>query len=166
MIIEAPQQTRLGRRNDYPGNVDEVDSELIQPTRLLAVSAADRASVKRQVINLTKYLRDKDSEEQHEDLMANLAFTLGSRRSQLEWRMAFLARSKTTLLDALTNAKTEPKRIHAKSARLCFVFTGQGSQWYAMGRELMRDFPVFAAVINEADRFLKVVGGAWSLFGS
>jgi acyl transferase domain-containing protein len=31
------------------------------------------------------------------------------------------------------------------------VFTGQGAQWHAMGRELVKTYPVFALTIEVAD---------------
>jgi acyl transferase domain-containing protein/NADPH:quinone reductase-like Zn-dependent oxidoreductase len=43
------------------------------------------------------------------------------------------------------------------------VFTGQGAQWYAMGRELITTYPVFGASIKEADAILKDLGADWSL---
>lgn len=50
---------------------------------------------------------------------------------------------------------------------LGFVFTGQGAQWHAMGRELYHrhhgGYPVYKAALERADRCLRRLGAAWSL---
>jgi acyl transferase domain-containing protein len=43
------------------------------------------------------------------------------------------------------------------------VFTGQGAQWYAMGRELIEPYPVFKATLFEAESYLNDFGTDWSL---
>ena len=43
-------------------------------------------------------------------------------------------------------------RTAEASARLAFVFPGQGSQWVGMGRQLWESSPVFRASIRETDR--------------
>ena len=50
-------------------------------------------------------------------------------------------------------------------ARLGFVFTGQGAQWFAMGRELLDAYPTFRATLLEAERYLIELGATWSLTG-
>lgn len=47
---------------------------------------------------------------------------------------------------------------------LGFVFTGQGSQWHAMGRELF-SYEIFAKSMQESDAHLKEFGADWSLLG-
>lgn len=49
--------------------------------------------------------------------------------------------------------------------RLGFVFTGQGAQWYAMGRELIGAYPVFKNSLLESEKHLKELGATWSLLG-
>lgn len=43
-----------------------------------------------------------------------------------------------------------------------WVFSGQGPQWYAMGRELLKNEPVFRAVIERCDEIMSELGD-WSL---
>ncbi|KAL8887313.1 MAG: hypothetical protein Q9215_005100 [Flavoplaca cf. flavocitrina] len=44
-----------------------------------------------------------------------------------------------------------------------FVFTGQGAQWYAMGRELMHTYPVYTESLLLANDVLASHGCEWSL---
>ncbi|CCF42156.1 hypothetical protein CH063_12229, partial [Colletotrichum higginsianum] len=52
--------------------------------------------------------------------------------------------------------ETEPLRIG-------FVFTGQGAQWWGMGRELYGAYPIYTAAIDRADECLRKLGAEWSL---
>ncbi len=90
----------------------------------------------------------------------SLAHTLTVRRSHLARRAAVVAGDAAELLaglDALANAESSPAvRSGAASAfgdggaaGPVWVFSGHGSQWSGMGRELLGAEPVFARVIDE-----------------
>lgn len=56
------------------------------------------------------------------------------------------------------------KRILKIEFRLCFVFSGQGPQWWAMGRQLYESEPVFRKWIQRVDQeFTKVNADGWQL---
>ena len=97
------------------------------------------------------YLAQKKDVED-EDFMDRLAFTLCHRRSLLEWREAVTASTVSELSNALSSTKDDRTKSSSKPT-LEFVFTGQGAQWFAMGRELLY-YPVFAKSLQEADRIL------------
>ena len=48
------------------------------------------------------------------------------------------------------------------NGKLVFVFSGMGQQWWAMGRELFHEEPVFREVIEQCDELLRPYTG-WSL---
>ncbi|KAL3473119.1 polyketide synthase [Aspergillus californicus] len=98
----------------------------------------------------------------------DLAHTLASRRSQLPMRGFLVApRSEDIANSFLTGSfVTASSPVSAKaSTPFAFVFTGQGSQWPGMCRELFSDFPVFRNAIAEMDMVLKALphGPEWSL---
>ena len=71
----------------------------------------------------------------------------------------------TSFKDALSrlSAKTpKPTRSATKSQNV-FVFTGQGSQWFAMGRELMGFDSLYSKSLHASDRILREFGASWSL---
>jgi acyl transferase domain-containing protein len=47
------------------------------------------------------------------------------------------------------------------SPKLGFVFSGQGSQWHAMGRELLHRYPVYRNSVLGASVFLRGLGCPW-----
>src|SRR5262249_13196790 len=50
----------------------------------------------------------------------------------------------------------------AQRPRLAFVCSGQGPQWWAMGRQLLETEPVFRDVIHRCDEIVRQLG-PWSL---
>ena len=96
--------------------------------------------------------------------MDRLAFTLCHRRSLLEWREAVSASTASELSDALASADNNPTRPSG-DFNIGFVFTGQGAQWSAMGRELLH-YTVFEETLQQADHVLLGCGAKWSLIGT
>lgn len=133
-------------------------------TRMLYVlSANDKSALERLMKNIGIYLEQRPEIFQN-DLMSNLSYTLGQRRSFMQWRVAIATDSSFDLVQNLNSGKltlskaTEPLRIG-------FVFTGQGAQWHAMGRELYNNYAVYAMSINACDKYLISLGASFSLLG-
>ncbi len=68
----------------------------------------------------------------------------------------------------LYTSETEPNlgissnHLQSRLPKLAFVFSGIGSQWWAMGRQLWSEETVFREVINQCDDLLRL-HGSWSL---
>lgn len=105
--------------------------------------------------------------EQHPEvfqkrLVRDLAYTLGERRAHMSWRTALTASCCNEVVQALNDVGTKPTRS-SKPPKIAFVFTGQGAQWHAMGRELMDSHAVFADTMRAADDCLARLGADFSL---
>ncbi|KAF9885237.1 hypothetical protein FE257_000597 [Aspergillus nanangensis] len=94
----------------------------------------------------------------------NLAFTLSIRRSSLPWKSFVVARPDedwTTMVDRLA-----PASLANSSPNVAYIFSGQGAQWHAMGRELIHTYPVFRHSLDEATKYLRGLGCEWDLLGT
>lgn len=94
--------------------------------------------------------------------MNDLAFTLGQRRSLLPWKATFVADSPVSLIQKLEKPDLAPSHS-SKTPQVGFVFTGQGAQWYGMGRELLISNPVFASAIDAAAGSILKLGASYNL---
>ncbi|RDA85026.1 hypothetical protein CP532_4573 [Ophiocordyceps camponoti-leonardi (nom. inval.)] len=106
--------------------------------------------------------------EQHPEvfqkrLVTNLAYTLCERRSHLPWRIAITSTCCNDIVEALNTMDAKPARVSTSAPKIAFVFTGQGAQWHAMGRELLTSHPIFANTMREADDCLRNLGADFSL---
>jgi acyl transferase domain-containing protein/acyl carrier protein len=104
-----------------------------------------------------------------------MAANLAVRRSHLTFRAAVLAESVDDVADALrqaprhlvaeSKAKPDPRLVLGRrhdGQKLAFAFAGQGGQWWGMAQGLLREDPVFAAVVDEFDALYKAHSG-WSI---
>ena len=128
---------------------------------LYVFSANDRESLERQVTSIMAYVKARPT-TLYPDLLESLAFTLGQRRSVLPWKLAIVAPNPDAIIRNLSDATTSPSRS-TEIPRIGFIFTGQGSQWPQMGRNLFHTYPAYAQAIVEADRVLTSLGANWSL---
>ena len=129
--------------------------------RIFTFSAKDEEAVHDMIANTFSHLETR-RDLMDEAFLDNLAYTLGQRRSLFRWVQAFPASSGNGLMSALRGRKRMSTR-RAEAPRIGFVFTGQGAQWHAMGRELIDAYPVFRGTMHQADDFFKQEGCPWSL---
>ncbi|KFY27180.1 hypothetical protein V493_03667 [Pseudogymnoascus sp. VKM F-4281 (FW-2241)] len=101
-----------------------------------------------------------------ETILRRLAYTLSARRSHHSFRTSFIASTPEEFLAAASSAigRQQSKAVVSTKTRLTFVFTGQGAQWYAMGRELLRTQSSFASSMQKSNQILLDLGASWSLF--
>lgn len=144
----------------FPDNSEHTNSTVY---RLYVLTANHPNSLISQVAALALYL-GKISDERPDELMSDLAFTLCQRRSILPWKISFTASTAKELRDLVESSDPVPSRA-TKAPSVGFVFTGQGANWHAMGRELFSVYPVFSLTIAAADAHLESLGAPWSLIG-
>ncbi|TLD14962.1 hypothetical protein PspLS_10834 [Pyricularia sp. CBS 133598] len=140
---------------------EELSNVLEKQHRMFVFTANDKESLAAVMQGVVIYL-ERRPEVFEGALMRNVAYTLGQRRSLLQWRAAIHSKHSLELIDGL-NDKRAMVRRESEAVRLGFVFTGQGAQWWAMGRELYEQYPVFTASIDMADSCLADMGATWSL---
>jgi 6-methylsalicylic acid synthase len=122
---------------------------------VLPISGVHEAGVRDYADRLATWLAGPGAEVP----LASVEHTLTARRSQLGNRAAVTGHDRPELIDALRRlAAGEPApevttgtAPHGDPARLVWVFSGHGSQWSGMGRELLVKEPAFAEVIDAID---------------
>lgn len=149
----------LSKNSSHTGQAQGWD--VIRPRssmpRLLCYSAHDMEGVDRILQAHMRYL-DTNKQVFSEDFMLDYAYTLGCRRSNMEWRRAIIADSVPELIEKIFSEPHVPARRARKSKapNVCFIFCGQGAQWAQMGQALLI-FPPFRNSLQQAACYLKLV---------
>ncbi|MEV1001633.1 acyltransferase domain-containing protein [Nonomuraea sp. NPDC050202] len=119
--------------------------------RLFPVSAASRPALRQAAGDLAGVVGRVP--------LPGLGHTLALRRTHLKHRAVVAARDEAELTRGLRNlaagapndAVTTGRPLGDPGPGPVFVFSGHGSQWAGMGRELLAAEPAFAAVIDELE---------------
>lgn len=131
--------------------------------QVLSLSAKNEKSLIKMIENLRQWVSSRlDDASTDDELLIDLAHTLTSRRSLMQWRCSFTATSLEGILPSLDTKSAKPIKSSINN-RTIFVFTGQGAQWFAMGRELMSTHSLYQESMYRADRILTNLGASWSL---
>lgn len=96
--------------------------------------------------------------------LADIGFTAARRRSHYDYRLAVSGQTAADLVQKLDtwlekSPDVAPATINPK---VVFVCSGQGPQWWAMGRQLLETEPVFRQAIEQIDQLLRPLA-KWSL---
>ncbi|CZR61454.1 related to polyketide synthase [Phialocephala subalpina] len=132
--------------------------DILPHSELIVLSAKSETSLRAVINNIQGWATShKDDTNLHD-----LAYTLSSRRTHHQFRYSTIASSYEDLIASL---ESPSPRITKSSTtfRNIFIFTGQGAQWFAMGRELIVANPVFQASMLKSDEVLSRLGATWSL---
>ncbi|WP_406365863.1 type I polyketide synthase [Streptomyces sp. NBC_01546] len=117
---------------------------------LVPVGARSEEGLRAQAARLAEFVAERP-----ELTPDDLGHSLGTGRAALDHRATVLAAGHEELLAglrALADGESTPatRTGTVPSGRLAFLFTGQGSQRLAMGRQLYDSHPVFADALAEA----------------
>ncbi|GET39294.1 acyl transferase domain-containing protein [Microseira wollei NIES-4236] len=104
--------------------------------------------------------------------LSDICYSASLRRGHHKYRLAIVADSKQDLAEKLAAFLAGETRLGMscndvvtpeKETKLAFIFSGMGPQWWAMGRQLLEEEPVFRQTIQECDRLLRQYAD-WSLW--
>ncbi|MBW4570590.1 MAG: type I polyketide synthase [Tolypothrix carrinoi HA7290-LM1] len=137
--------------------LETVAVQVERPMHLLTLSAKTSEALKQLALRYENYLRANP-------LLAveDMCFTANTGRTHFDYRLAVVAQSAVELyeqLGAFTRGETTTGLYSAqalsKHSKIAFLFTGQGSQYINMGRQLYEIAPVFRQTINRCDEILR-----------
>lgn len=174
VIIEDANRLSQNRAVDgkVNGTIDGVGAHATKTAgdeyRLLIVSAKDENAHKNMVAGLRDFLdqNEKCGLQDTETLLKDLVYTMGQRRTMFSWVAAYpvpITQGFGGVTRVLETPKFRPSRSSSQRPRIGMVFTGQGAQWYAMGRELITTYPVFKESLEEVDGYVRDFGADWSV---
>ncbi|GAB4197021.1 MAG: hypothetical protein Tsb002_30800 [Wenzhouxiangellaceae bacterium] len=135
---------------------------------LLPLSANSKVSLKASAQALADYLNQLDDNAP----LVDVYHTLAQRRAHLDHRLAVVGADAAELAEALTAYAGSGHHMETRygyapretkqSPKLAYVFSGQGSQWWAMGRRLYETEAVYRDTIDRFAAALQPHTG-WSL---
>ena len=131
---------------------------------LLPLSARSEEALKALAAAYKNFLTTEDFS------LSDICYTASLRRGHHSHRLAVAGNSKEELTENLSAFLAGETRTGMSSARsfpdsepkLAFVFSGMGQQWWAMGRTLLSEEPVFRETIQRCDELLRQYAD-WSL---
>jgi acyl transferase domain-containing protein/NADPH:quinone reductase-like Zn-dependent oxidoreductase/SAM-dependent methyltransferase/acyl carrier protein len=130
----------------------------------LLLSARSAEALSQMAEDFERVLRQPDGQS-----LYDVCYTAAFRRSRLDHRLVVFGKTPADIAGKLAAfAKgeypeaTASDKALSKSAKLAFVFSGNGPQWWGMGQELLKTEPVFRKVVEEIDAILTPMAD-WSL---
>jgi len=145
-----------------PANGEPARPRLPRP-HVLPISARTKASLRRYVESYLTLLEDPAID------LAEVCYSAGARKEQHDDRLVVIGedtrRMRQRLSDWLRQADPVDGVVTGRpggSSPPVFVYTGQGAQWWGMGRVLLDREPVFRATVAEIDGLLRPLAD-WSL---
>ncbi len=158
VFAEAPKpaRRRKGRKKQN-----------VRPS-VLPISAKDPEALK----SYAEAYRDilVESADNADSSLSDIIYSASLRKNHHENRLALIGKDRDALVEQIdaflagtTGSGWVNEKVKAEAGKgIAFVFTGQGPQWWAMGRKLLKKEPVFRKKIEESDRILSKFA-SWSL---
>ena len=126
-------------------------SQIERPLHLLALSAKDRAGLTQLAQRYENYLKS------HPDVkLADVCLSSNSGRVHFEQRLTIIGENRSGAIEQLEAWQQERVTSSASVVEdnIGILFTGQGSQYIGMGRELYETQPRFTKTINYCSQVL------------
>jgi acyl transferase domain-containing protein len=132
-----------------------------RPTHVLTLRARNKTALRHLAKNYHEFLADNPEIE-----LADICFSANTRRSDFSHRLAVTASSTQQLKEKIAvyafgkegekiAGLTDNQGIGRHPPKIAFLFTGQGSQYLNMGRDLYESSQIFRTAIDCCDEILR-----------
>jgi len=152
ILEEPPTQTR------------EHHVEPVERAWPIVLSARSEDALKASAQQLAQWLEERSHANGDSPLLPDLVYTLGAKRNHHPYRLTVVASAMPDVVRELTEfaagqpgpaSRTAFSPRREQPPRVAFVMSGQGPQWWGMGRELMRHEPVFRETMERCAAAMK-----------
>ena len=152
---------------EEPPGAPPAEAEVVATAHLLPLSAHSPEVLEDTARAYIGFLR---TEEGALTSLQDICYTAGARRTHHAHRLALVGSSREQLaehLEAFLEGEARPgmssgRKLGDARRKLVFMFSGQGSQWVGMGRELLEQEPAFREAMVRCDRTIQKYTG-WSV---
>jgi len=163
-VAASSLRTKLGAQESAESaNGAQAERPSAKRPQLLPISARDDGALVAYADSYREMLRTAS------DSLRDIALMAGRRKEHHEHRLVAIGENASQMRRSLDMWRGGQKtsyvvqgKTHVGLRPPVFVFTGQGPQWWGMGRELLEREPLFRDVVSQIDRHIFALGG-WSL---
>ncbi|KAI0387178.1 polyketide synthase [Hypomontagnella monticulosa] len=121
---------------------------------VITVTAKSKAAMIRNAENLLKWMEENPSTS-----VSHVAYTTTARRIQHYWRMNVTAASLVEAQEAIKERlKSNFVPVSPEQPKVAFLFTGQGSHYAGLGRDLYAHYSIFRQAIDEYNQLARIHG--------
>ncbi len=160
ILEEAPLDGRLtsaeGRLEDRVQALESQSRE--RPVHLLNLSAKNESALSELATKYTAYLNQVEGNATINP--GDVCYTANVGREHFEYRLSVCGRSKAELAEKLLQNMHNLAKVSEPSqgwlqSKTVFLFTGQGSQYVNMGRQLYETQPTFRNTLEQCHEMLR-----------
>jgi acyl transferase domain-containing protein/NADPH:quinone reductase-like Zn-dependent oxidoreductase/NAD(P)-dependent dehydrogenase (short-subunit alcohol dehydrogenase family)/SAM-dependent methyltransferase/acyl carrier protein len=154
VIVAAPPAHQPEKSSAIPGS---------RPWPV-TLSARSEKSLRLSAASLSAWIKEHANANGSSPVLPDLTYTLGVRRNHHAHRLSLVASNWTELTEQLDGFAAEEDALKIRSGftprgetamRIGFIMSGQGPQWWGMGRELMEHEAVFREMMERCDAALR-----------
>lgn len=126
-----------------------------RPYQLIPFSAKTKQAADRYEAKLAMFFENKEFD------LADLSYTLKVGRTPFNYRKFVVCKDVSEGIEKLIeNREEQIQAVQARGNRnVVFMFTGQGSQYYGMAKEIYSTEPFFKAIMDNGLQFLEKITG-------